>query len=272
MLSVNAAVLVQFARDLAQLEIQAASLAAQGGGGPASPIPPNDVAITKNMLERVQAAIDFFYLPATDARRYRFLAALDANPSYADVRHHLHILREALEDELQTRLVFFMPAGRAIHYIGGQGLLGDEVIKRFPDLGTDIEEAGKCLGCGRSTAAVFHLMRVLEVGVQSFGATFNVASTDQKNWQPILNEVNTALNAMPKSDPGRARFAELVTLLTAVKFAWRNEVMHPKGVYTEEEAEEIFRATKSFMRKIAAACTIPSESRVAQTFVGTAEP
>ena len=36
-----------------------------------------------------------------------------------------------------------------------------------------------------------------------------------------------------------------------MKLAWRNEVMHPKQTYTEEEALEVFAASKAFMRELA---------------------
>ena len=45
----------------------------------------------------------------------------------------------------------------------------------------DIAEAGKCLGVGRPTASVFHLMRVMEIGVPRFGDVLGVKLADEKN-------------------------------------------------------------------------------------------
>jgi len=38
--------------------------------------------------------------------------------------------------------------------------------------------------------------------------------------------------------------------LYAVKLAWRNEVMHPKQTYTEEEATGLATAVKTFVADI----------------------
>ncbi len=151
-----------------------------------------------------------------------------------------------------------MPPGRAIYFFGGQSLLGDEVAKRFPSLGTDIEEAGKCLGCGRATAAVFHLMRVLEGGVQEFGVRLEVTLLDkhncEKSWNQLIEQADKAIRALEKGDPDVVALAQVSALLYAVKLAWRNEVMHPKALYTDDEAEDIFRATKAFMNKVVEVC------------------
>ena len=42
-----------------------------------------------------------------------------------------------------------------------------EVNDKFPSAAFDIDEAGKCLAIGRSTAAVFHLMRALETAIRA---------------------------------------------------------------------------------------------------------
>jgi hypothetical protein len=41
--------------------------------------------------------------------------------------------------------------------------------------------------------------------------------------------------------------ASVAANLYAVKLAWRNEVMHPKQTYTEEEAVALGTAVKAFM-------------------------
>jgi hypothetical protein len=41
------------------------------------------------------------------------------------------------------------------------------------------------------------------------------------------------------------------TLLFTCKEAWRNPVMHPGSVWTEEEANDIHRSTKKFMNFLA---------------------
>jgi len=253
MLEMYVGVLVTFARDVARFEREASGLAVNKNG----PILDADVAILELLVQRCINADAFFYLPQVVARCRRLKVALNQRDFYHEIHYQLRALREEMDDELNTRKFFHMPASKALHYFAGQNLLGVGVAQRFPEVSGDIEEAGKCLGCGRSTAVVFHLMRVLEKGVQVFGNQFNLPDLEHKEWQQILNDVNGKLSKMQKTDPKRAPFAELVSLLTAVKFAWRNEVMHPKAFYTEEQANEVFNTTKSFMGKVVDACPPP---------------
>src|SRR5579859_3823509 len=61
---------------------------------------------------------------------------------------------------------FERPLTSRAKYYCDTKLFGEEVDNRLPAVATDISEAGKCFATARWTAAVFHLMRVMEVGVQ----------------------------------------------------------------------------------------------------------
>jgi hypothetical protein len=131
-------------------------------------------------------------------------------------------------------------------------LLGPEVTKRFPpSVLDDAREAGNCLALGRSTACVFHLMRVMETGVQEFGRALGVTLVDEKCWQNILDEVNKAIKSLPTKDPNTAELSEAAAALYSVKVAWRNQVMHPKDKYDEKEAADILQHVKTFMGQLA---------------------
>ena len=39
--------------------------------------------------------------------------------------------------------------------------------------------------------------------------------------------------------------------LNGVRMAWRNDVMHPKATYTEEEAQTIFNHVGAFLKALA---------------------
>ena len=104
---------------------------------------------------------------------------------------------------------------------------------------------------GAVHACVFHLMRVMETATQQLGAKLGVSLTKEKNWQPILDEVNKAIRKLYQKDPSTKKYAAVAALLENVKLAWRNEVMHPKEIYTEEDAKRIFSAVRSFLDKLA---------------------
>jgi hypothetical protein len=60
-----------------------------------------------------------------------------------------------------------------------------------------------------------------------------------------------------KTEKAKARkrpFQEAAAYLHHVKDAWRNQVMHPKDIYTTEEAERVFANVDAFMEKLLALC------------------
>lgn len=159
-------------------------------------------------------------------------------------------LDNTIRREMSTRWFFFLSDACADFY-DQKELFGADVNVKFPSIAYDTVEAGNCCAMGRSTACVFHLMRIMEVGVQAFGTKLGVTLTCKKNWQSILDESNKAIKLLSPKDPVTVELSQASANLYAVKQAWRNEVMHPKDTYTLEEAENLIRLVKIFMGQLA---------------------
>ena len=159
-----------------------------------------------------------------------------------------------MHDELKSRLFLYIPPIAARFY-GVKQAFGSDVDTKFPEAISDIEESGDCIAVGRSTAGVFHLMRVMERALQKLGAQLGVENTSEKNWQNILDEVNKRVRALPEATivekSLKVEYATVGANLFNVKLAWRNPVMHPKDSYGPEEAVEIYETVKAFMRHLA---------------------
>src|SRR5260370_16343987 len=151
---------------------------------------------------------------------------------------------------MEDKLFMYIPPDRAERY-DQKELLGKSVNAKFPGIQYDAVEAGNCYACGRSTAVVFHLMRIMEVGVQAFGDKLGVPLVNEKVWQVILDGVNAPIKKLPPKDEATIEFSQISANLYSVKLAWRNEVMHPKDTYTLEEAENLIRQVKIFMEQLA---------------------
>jgi hypothetical protein len=162
----------------------------------------------------------------------------------------LQTISNILHSEIEARTFFHMPAEQATFY-DQKELFGPEVNAKFPSIQFDMVEAGNCYAMGRGTACVFHLMRIMEVGVQQFGTKLGVTLADEKNWQNILDETNKAIKTFPAKAGSTIEMSQAAANLYSVKLAWRNEVMHPNDTYTLEEAEDILRQVKLFMRQLA---------------------
>ncbi len=124
---------------------------------------------------------------------------------------------------------------------------------QFSTANEDIAEAGKCLACGRATACVMHLNRVMEVGLKALAAAGGVGP--QNNWGKYLSEIEQELQRRMKASGARTAdeqfYAEAHAMFDSVRRAWRNPTMHVAKTYTEERAEEILIAVRSFMRHLA---------------------
>ena len=73
---------------------------------------------------------------------------------------------------------------------------GKEVGRAFPSADFDIWEATKCLALDRHTACVFHLMRVMELGLHALGKSLNDPTLDPKtnpSWFKILDRCSKEL-------------------------------------------------------------------------------
>jgi hypothetical protein len=91
----------------------------------------------------------------------RLREIMNAAQTYGDLIQPISELRMRMHGELRRRLFLYLPPIEARYYSVGQAS-GPEVETKLLDAMTDIEESGNCIALGRSTAAVFHLMRVME--------------------------------------------------------------------------------------------------------------
>lgn len=142
----------------------------------------------------------------------------------------------------------------------------------FADAATDILQSSQCIAFERYTAAVFHLMRVLEHGLRDMAQRFGI-KFDDRTWHPIIRDIETAIHSR-KKDPKKLTEEERDNLSfysdAAVEFkyfkdAWRNHVSHAKSAYDAGQAESIYTHVRDFMQKLAtrprpAAPSSPSET------------
>ena len=103
--------------------------------------------------------------------------------------------------ELETLRFLHVPFPKNEQYLNPLVKWGDAVTK-FPEITMDIEEAAKCFALSRFTATVFHLMRVMELGVQKLGDHFGVGRTADKVMAgDITNEIGQKVKALPRTTP-----------------------------------------------------------------------
>jgi len=226
---------------------------------PDAPIPDGSRANWKSSLDKIMGEVVKLQLEGPHATILRMLESLDDSEcpmSYlASQAEELH---GRIVDGLNYRTCFAIWGNKEKLY-AAKLLFGDDVAKKFPSASVDIEEAGKCLALDRGTATVFHLMRVMEVGLRALAKTLNDPRLDPKRnptWSTILQKGDEEVQKpIAQRAPEWAAhdhfFSEAQANLRVVQFAWRNPTMHVEINYDPEKASDVMQAVKAFMRHLA---------------------
>jgi hypothetical protein len=170
-----------------------------------------------------------------------------------------------LQDELYRRKFYYLDPEHAAYFCEAHQILSEGALKCFPDTSRDVEEAAKSFALGRNTACVFHLMRVMEHGMNALAKELGVVH-EYKTWEKKIEKMATALTdelrkpyAPTSPLAGRMEFFKQATeRLTAVQHALRNETMHARSHYGQDDARDIYRSVLRFMEQLAGHLAQPS--------------
>ena len=102
-------------------------------------------------------------------------------------------------DEVETSYLLYLSPVEAALYEPSSPLFGANFDTKFPTQGAfELDEAAKCMALGRPTAAVFHLMRVMEVGIRATARCLGIPDPlkpSDRSWGPILKTIRGAIDA-----------------------------------------------------------------------------
>jgi hypothetical protein len=153
-------------------------------------------------------------------------------------------------------------------YFEQEKLFGNDVFEAFEEARREIKDAGNCIAQDLNTAAVFHLMRVMELGLRELAARLKANALIKKlkqtkipielgTWEEIIVTLESKLDGMrnkPRSikrDNQIDTCNELLKEFRSVKDLWRNKVMHTRATYDAKQAESAFDHVCLFMQKLA---------------------
>lgn len=168
-------------------------------------------------------------------------------------------LRTNLINDLCSAYCLIIPHQERERYEQRQPPFGERVASVFSDANPDIAAATRCLALGESTACVFHLMRVLELGLRHMATEVGLpdGAVTHENWKNVIDRIESEIRALEKL-PKSAEKVERVKSLSgaAVQFryfkdAWRNHVSHAHARYDLNDAELIWGHVKAFMSQMA---------------------
>ena len=147
------------------------------------------------------------------------------------------------------------------------------VHEAFPNARFDAREAGNCLAADCNTAAVFHMMRVVEWGLRALCVDLGMRRLrcinkrtgkvtykplEYSEWDSILSQLRArTTDKLARLSRGQRKQALQEFYLPAIqdveafKDAFRNHVMHSRREYTRKEADAIRDRVQRFMRLLA---------------------
>lgn len=192
----------------------------------------------------------------------RLIAALEQEPCVVTLGKFaiaLGDMESRFADHLGFIKLFVIPDQRATLLAGADELLKPHVAALYASVWFDCEESAKCLCLGRSTASVFHTMRMLEIAIGAISKRLKIpdpAKVD-RSWGTMLREIKEKIDL---THPVKKRVAgdegsqleQIYASLDAVKNPWRNATMHVESIYTEEEARHIIVCAAVLFEKMAA--------------------
>jgi hypothetical protein len=216
------------------------------------------IAEVREVLKQIEGLAKEIELDSTLKRLWRPQMKVDYSPTYAALHTELTVLDEAIQDDLRGKWFYYYKRDRLqlVREIKNQW---GSAYEKFKPIQREIYYAVDCYAIEHPTACVFHLMRIMEFGVQRFGRRLGVSLTRQSSqkihdlsWNDILDAMNPVIKAMPVNTPARKARHEKIravqSYLYAVKDAWRNPTMHPrKKGYKDAEALDILNQVRAFM-------------------------
>lgn len=191
-------------------------------------------------------------LTSVNAQMQRINMKLKCSHTHLELVTLFAGLKDRLEDELQEQKFFYVAANN-LDFYECLDSFGEDVVKKFASARDDIESSGRCLALGQPTASVFHMMRAMEVAVRLLGEELGVTVSNKNGellpWGILIANIEDNIKTM--SGEKKKRWSEAQTFLFHVNRAYRTETMHPKKMYTEEQAKEVFNACRTFMKYLA---------------------
>ena len=172
----------------------------------------------------------------------------------------LHCLDEAvLVLDYQIRTEWTYHYGENTENISHYEFRWDTILKSFPSARFEIESALDLFALQHYTASVFHFMRAAEHGLRALALELSVVLPKGKplthtNWNEIITHCDKRVKEITAMSPaGDAKdnalsfYSGAVAQLHYLKNEFRNDVMHARTHFADEQAAKASRTTKDFL-------------------------
>jgi hypothetical protein len=207
----------------------------------------------------------------TTIKAHQLKDRMEVNPLLFDSSSLAAEMR-SLEGDIASDMMdclFVQVVRDATPFFENPELLGQAVSQGFPACREDIVSVGNCIAVGMGTSAVFHLMRVAEMGLRAFARHLGLhrVTENRKNgktipmeyaqWEKILNQLGEKIESKlfpmgrgPSKQKKQEFYYSALNEISSFKDAWRNHVMHVRQTYSLEDAAAITAHVGRFMTSL----------------------
>lgn len=236
------------------------------------PIPPRKALETVETLSNLQRNISSLGLDVSaketkklNVEMHRAIADIQRLPKEkqkaefrkvsAELRSRFDNLSSVIHSELESRLLYAIAVGKT-EYCDPSWLCDTPIFANFPYSFREFQCAGRCYAYDECTAAVFHLMRVIDSGLrlvyESLGEVY-----DARNWDGIAKKIEREMvkKHQEKSEEWRKKepfYSGILTDIRSIGRAHRNPALHDiERNYSDPDAKYLIDVTKAFMCHLA---------------------
>jgi hypothetical protein len=208
-------------------------------------------------------------------KELHFALSAYGDPTWGRIKQELQVFWELLEPEMRDRRLVSIETVKGAYL---SELIGDppdaseredadpswaHIWRRFPSAKYECEEAVYCYVLERNTASIFHSMRVAEIGLRALARRMKVKLPKGKKlewgeWQAVLKEMSKRIDTIgltvkagPRKDELLEFYSGAVGQFTGFKDEFRNQVMHVRKTYDEDDAKRALNRVRDFMDKLA---------------------
>jgi hypothetical protein len=162
--------------------------------------------------------------------------------------------------ELADKKFAFIPPGKD-EYFEQAALFGEKVNDAFPSAENHIKAAGNCLAADLNTAAVYHLMCVVNVGLLALAKHLKltkIKAIEYQEWKNIIDGLKKKVDTANQKPKGKKKqdelefYSALLLEFSAFKDVYRNNMAHARASYRFHEAKGVYDRVRDFMRRLAA--------------------
>jgi hypothetical protein len=215
-----------------------------------------------NNLRHVHKFCGQNLLIAADDRVIAFWNIWSQPFTYGTLAIELKPLLEAFESDLRKQHFYHYAPHRFMHLLQMPATWA-ATFKKFPSVEEEAKEGVDCYALEHNTACVFHMVRVVEIGLRALAREREVKFSDKPlewaNWQPVLDQMEskakTATKGMPigaKKDAALAFYSGAIAQFHGFKDTFRNVTMHVRKRYDELDALRSINQVRDFMNGLSA--------------------